>query len=662
MIKFYRAPRYIHNNYVSWKSDTKYGRKTFINRAEDSEEKYFNDVDDTGTTFTSSQYGRILETTGMPFSANLIQPVANQKLAILTQTKPSTKVMSLDGRAKQHAAVLDKMKFAVMYHGKAQMEIESMIRDMLITGMGHLMVVPMSAYQGGLFNTGITYVPFDEVILDINAKKKSLEDMEGFFIEKAFTEPKFLILYADIMANLTDPATGEPVSHKTFTNTTWMEDRLSDKQKVTTTMWNQDNFVVVREYYEKIFSTMYVVPNPETGIYQYLFQENMDLDQESLLSMAVQTFPGMYIKKTLVFGDFVTWEETMPVTTWPLVTSFFEWGGRPYRSYGMVHFTKGMSDAFEKSMQIMVLNGILANNSGWKAPKGSIAEEDRPKWEDYANNPRVIKEYVPVVREGQVFIPERETPAQIGNFFPYLLDLLKSGIEYSTGITPILQGDASESGVEVFSSLQQYQNAAMQRIMLSTTHINQTMVDLGQVLIEYLTYNIGPENYTFFDEKGNLNELDLAKEIANDIKLHRYLSVAVPSTAMPTQRLATATELMKIAQSSPDPVERSLYTQTAMDLSEIREFDDLREKLDVVKKTNAQLAQLQQAYERLEETSKQMENKYINISLENRILKQMMGKEKQIAEAYAKMETKISIAEDLANKDSQDKQKPKEGK
>ena len=648
MVTFRRAEREIIEKYTSWKSDSKYGRKGWLERARASEEFYLSDVEDTGTTFTSSQYSRIIDATNMPFSINILYPIIKHEISILAQTKPSMRVISLDGRAKDHAALLDKMKHAVLYNSKAQMEIESAITDAVVTGMGHLMVVPMGVYQGGLFNVGVTYVPFDEVILDINAKKRSLEDMEGFFIEKAFTLPKFITLYSDILSEIKDPVTGLNISAQSFTNSVWIEDELTPKQEVTTTQWNTQNYAVVREYYTKVFTTMYTVPDPRTGTYSFLFAENLDVDQQTLLNTAVASYPGIYIKKSLIFGDFITWEEVMPITKSPLETLFFEWGGRPYRSYGAPHFTRGTAEAFEKSLQIMILNGMLANNSGWKAPKGAIAEEDRPKWEDYANNPRVIKEYIPVTKEGQLFVPEREEPGQIGSFFPYLLDLLKNGIEYSTGITPILQGNPQEASIDVFSSLQQYQNAAMQRIMLTASHINQMMVNLGQVLVEYLTANVGPENYLFFDEKGSLNEVKLAQEIVNDIKSYRYLTVSVPATAMPTQRLAMATELTKIAQSSPDPTERSLYTQTAMDLAEIREFDDLREKLDVVKRAEQKLQELDTAYKRLMETSKQIENKYINAALENKILNQMMRKNEQIVKSYAEMESQIGLAQDLA--------------
>ena len=641
MIIFTRVPDYIRNRYVSWKGDSLFGRQGWLNKSTASESYYYNDVEYTGTTYTSSQYNRIMEVTGIPVSINYLHPVTNQKLAILTQTKPSMRTISIDGRARDHATVLDKMKTAVLYNSMAPMEIESAIKDMLIAGMGGLMVIPMNMYQGGMFGVGISYIPYDEYILDINAKKRSLEDMEGFFIEKAFTVPKAMQLYGHIISQLKDE-NGNPVEVGALTSQTWDNAMLTDKQDVTTTRWNMDDRIVVREYYEKVYTTMYVVPDKD-GNFQYLFAENLEGDAQALLGGATGEFPGIYIKRYLMMGDFLIFQELLPITQWPLKVTFFEWGGRPYRSYGMIHFTKDMQAAFDKLIQIMLLHGILSNNAGWVAPKGSIAEEDRKKWEEYGANPRVIKEYIPREVAGMLVKPERDDIAKLSNFYPTILEMLKSGIEYSTGISAIISGDAKEAQVEVFSSLQQYQNAAMQRIILSTTHVNQMMSDLGQVLVEYLTANITPDTYQFFDESGNLNELKVAKEITNDIKLFRYMVVSIPSTYMPTQRLAVSTELMKIAQSSPDPTERSLYTQTAMDLAEIREFSTLREKLDVVRNTQAKLQQLQEAYDRLMETSKQMENKYINISLENRILKEVDKGEKKVAASYAATETKLDI-------------------
>jgi len=640
---------------MSWKSDTVFGRKEWMNRAVKSEGYYYNDIDYTGTTYTASQFEKIREVTNIPVSINYLYPICNQKLALLAQTKPSMRTLSMDGRAKNHAAVLDKMKEAVLYNSTAPLEIEAMIKDMLISGMGHIMIMPTSQYQSGLFNVALANVPYDEVILDINAKKRNLEDMEGFFLERVYTLPKVMQLYGDIISQLVGPD-GAPVDILSLTSSVWVENEVTDKQNITTPMYNQTNRMIVREFYEKIYTTMYAVPDPDTGNTVYLFAENLDPASQSILTTATQEFKGIYIKRTLMMGDFIVYMEVLPITQWPLKTVFFEWGGRPYRSYGMIHFTHDMQAAFDKVLQIMLLNGILSNNAGWNAPKGAIPEEDRKKWEDYANNPRVLKEYIPKEVGNEVLRPEKDQVTQLSNFYPMVLEMLKSGMEYSTGISAILQGNAQEAGVDVFSSLQQYQNAAMMRIILSTSHVNQTLTEVGQVLTEYLTANITPDSYQFFDEKGNLNELVIAKEIANDIKSFRYLTISIPQQYMPSQRLAVSTELMKIAQSSPDPTERSLYTQTAIDLTEIPGMDNLKEQLDVVRTTQSKLQDLQNAYNRLMETSKQMENKFINASLEVQIMKELIGKSQMITQSYAELQTKLSIADDLLTKDNQNQQ------
>lgn len=651
MILFQRTPERIRQLYISWKSETNWGRKQWLSRAETAEEYYYNDVDQTGTTYTSAQHAKL----DIPVSINFLHPVTNQKLALLTQTKPSVKTLSLDGRAKEHAFVLDKMKHGILYNSNAQGEIEQMVKDMLVTGMGHIMVTPVDFYKKGMFNLRVVHVPFDEVILDVNSKNLSLEDMEGFFLERAFTIPKALQIYGGLINQLIHPDTGEPVDIRTFTGETWTEQQLTEKQDVTTSNWNNDNKVIVREFYEKVFTEMYLIE--DKGLTQMVFKENLNLEDQSIVENAQDVIPDIYIKKTVMMADFTIWEEILPITEYPLRTTFFEWGGRPYRSYGMIHFTKGMQDAFDKILQIMILNGILSNNAGWTAPKGSIPEEDREKWEQFGSNPKVIKEYVPKVFENQVMKPERDQVTALSNFYPMVLDMMRQGIEYSTGVTAVLQGNASDANVEVFASLQQYQNSAMMRVKMASGHINQVMKELGQVMIEYMAANLTPDTFSFFDETGQLNELQVALDVVNDIKRMKFLTVSVPSTAMPTQRLAIATELAKIAQSSPDPNERQILTQKAMELSDIREWDEMKEKLDVVKRAEAKFKALQAGYDRLLETSKQMENKFVNISLENRILKKLSAGERKVDTKFAELQTKLKLADELAKakiKDSSD--------
>jgi hypothetical protein len=183
------------------------------------------------------------------------------------------------------------------------------------------------------------------------------------------------------------------------------------------------------------------------------------------------------------------------------------------------------------------------------------------------------------------------------------------------------------------------------------------MKQLGEVLIQYLIVNIKPDTFLFFDSDGSLNELEVALGMVNKIKQFRFQVVAIPSTYSPTQKLSAAIELMKIAQSSPDQAERSILTQKAMQLSDIKEYDDVQEQLSIVKRTESKYANLEEAYNRLLETSKQMENKYINISLENRVLKQIAKSENDITTATEQAKADIKIAKELKKGEIKGEQK-----
>jgi hypothetical protein len=350
----------------------------------------------------------------------------------------------------------------------------------------------------------------------------------------------------------------------------------------------------------------------------------------------------------------------MALTEFPLKISYFEWSGKPYRSYGMVHFVQGLQEAFNKTIQIMLVNGMLQNNAGYKAAKGNIPDEDRQKWEDSANNPHVIKEFVPVELNGQVFIPEREQIQGISQFYPMLLEMFKNGIEYVTGINPMLQGNPS-SGVEVFSTVQQYTNAAMQRIILSSQSINVSMEQIGMTVIEYLAWILEPDKYVyFFDDKDNMNQMELTKEFISNLKLNRYMLLSVPDTLTPTQKMATATELYKIAQTTTDPGTRDVYVQAAIGMQDVKELKDLNERIDIVKQLQGQVQQMEEGMKRMEELNKSMENKVITAEVQTKIYQKLFNSAEAIAAAEGEIKAKNDIATKMVNKDINDIINPKE--
>jgi hypothetical protein len=633
------TPKEITDKYFDWKAK----REPWLKYARENYEYYMNDVEGTHTIYTQVQKNTIENTTNIPVTINWLYPAASQKLALMVQSKPGSKVISTDGRYKETALILDKVTRSIMYSSQVKSQNKESLKDTLIMGMGHRMVMEDDIFQPGAFGLRIKHVVPEEVILDANAKDPTLADAEGFFIEKELTETKFLQHYGYLLKDLVDPQ-GYPVSIDMFIKSS---DSLLGRASLSG-VWKK---ILLREYYDLIYSNMYIVDNPETGQKVKIFEENLEEDQKFILS-GIEGMPGVYVRKHIIIGDWKLTTRTLPLTKFSLDTMIFEWGGSPYKSYGMIHFAKGMQEAYDKTIQMMILNGILQNNNPWIIPEGCVSATQRPEWEN--QNPMVAKRFTPIVIQNQIFQPYREPVGQLSNFYPTLSEMLKNGIDKSTGISPILEGDTSSGKIEVFSTLQQYHSAAMQRVIMAIEDVNVASARLGNILCEYIANTMDiSKYYYYFDEKGAFNELEVMQELVDNVFLGSYQVIAVEADLMPSQRIANATELYKVAQTSTDPVERTLLTQKAMELSDIKGTEDILEKMDMIKNTQAQLAQMQEQLERDKELLKQYENRALNAEYKTKLMEKLMQSTEAVIRAEEKVTTQLEERGKIESKKAQ---------
>lgn len=616
-------------------------RDAWLSKVMKEEEVYYNDVEGTGTSFTNKQLKKISTGSGIPVTINYLHPIINQKLGILVEAKPSFKAIALDDRGKKYAYALDKAIKSIMYRSEAVGEEEETIKNMLVLGMGISIIEELDYYEFGRFNIQYADLHPSMVILDANAKKRSLSDMEGYFIEKEITIEAARQRYQHLLDKINEGKA--EVDRIDFEDLSTSYATLPRGRGTVDTDGFNDK-VVVSEYYSKVYTTVYFVQDPVSGDIVRVFRENLDEESQFVLDAAIGEEQNLFVRRTLFLGNYQIAQEVKPLRDFPLKVKFFEWGGRPYKSYGMPHFMIGMQEAHDKAIQLMIQNGMLTNNAGYLSPKGGIALEDKGKWEELGNKPGVIKEYVPQVIDGQTFIPTRESIQQLSNFYPLLAQMMQQGMEYSTGINAIIRGDAKAAGVDVFSSLQQYQDGAMKRINLAMAHVNLANEQLGNIVIDYLIANINlGQNYVFFDDENNLQELTVMREFIQDFKLGRYKVLSVSSEASPTQKMSMATEMMKIAQTTPDPLDRNIYIQKAFELSDMRSFDDVQETIDVKNKLSQQVNSLQEQINRDEELLKQMENKAINAEYKAKLTEKLSVIESETVKAELEAKYKFEI-------------------
>ena len=646
-------PQYIIDKYDTWNGE----REKWLTRALRSEEYYYNDVEGTSTNYTQQQLDRIAENSNIPVTINYIYPQVNQKYAILAQSKPSFRMISMveDDILEKMTSIIDGAKYSVMYKSNSESAIQSHLLDMLKLGMGILVATEETYYTPGEFGIAVEYLHPSYVILDSNCKRKDLADMTGFFITKQITYAMASMMYQTLIDQLNqyyglklrlDNIAGSYFGANVGQN--YVHDNALESP------------VNVTEFYDHIFTTKYIIESPDTKELKSVFEENFFPEQWAIIKTTVKgEEKGIYVRKTIFLGNDMIAFFVYPEKKFPIAVTFFEFGGRPYRSYGMIHFMRGMQEAYDKLIQIMLVNGILSNNAGVEAPVGSIPPEHREQWEVNYNNPMVIKEYVPVIMDGQLLKPERQQIQPLSNFYVQVLQLLQQGMEYSSGINPTVSGNPGYgTKVDTFSTLQQYQSAAMQRIQLSVNEVNKTMEILGNSVIEKLIETLNPEEvYIFLNKDQEEIQMTLPVEVLNNLRQSKYKIIAIPSTSSPSQKLAMAQGLMNIAQTTQSPYERNVYIQKAFDLSDMKEFEDMKDEIDQVRQLEQQINQQAQELKRKDETNKQMENKVISAELKAKVAEALASGIDEIntKKAEAKLEIEIEKLKEQLKEEKSDK-------
>lgn len=599
---------------------------------------YYNDVDDTGTTFNQMQKQKVENNTGITVSLNQIYSIVEQKLAILAQTKTSSRVVTQDDslEGKQYAYMIDKIKNHVLYNSEALLESKESLKDMLVMGMGITGVFPTNEEVSGEIGVEYMYIHPSQVLLDVNTRKVNGKDMKDFFLIKEIDEAEAEELYGAKIEEI-NSLYGTNHTLRDFSRAGFFIEKEQRNKVIGEDVHTYD----IAEYYSKKYTTMYLIENMEGGL-EFVFKENLPEELYYLLDNPLAIEQNRFSAKTTILGTKIIEYEILPITKHPIRVKYFNWGGRPYRCYGVAHYLKGMQDAQDKGVQLMIQNGMLTNNAGWEAPVGSIDEQEKVKYETIGNKPGVIRLYKPIILENQVLKPERTQIQQLSNFYPMLIDMMTQAMEKSSGIFPFMQGDPQSAKIDVFSTLQQYQNAGMQRIFMSLVDIQVAEQYIGNLLVEWAVVKILPEEtYIIYDnEQNKFENIRITKEMIKNFKLVKYKVLSIPTEAMPTQKLAMATELMKISQTTPDPIERSVYIKKAFSLSDMRGFDEVQEEIDTAKNLQSQIEQLNGELKRIQEVNKQLENRTINAELKARIV-----------EAYYKATDGITTAEAEAKKD-----------
>ena len=175
---------------------------------------------------------------------------------------------------------------------------------------------------------------------------------------------------------------------------------------------------------------------------QYLQFEKDENFKKNIVD-SIEFYENRIIKTCSVGDDTFLFEQTIPISEYPIVPIPYMYTGTPF-SMSAVTPLIGKQQEINKAHQIMLHNANLSSNLRWMYEEGSVPEDE---WEKYSSAPGALLKY----RQG--FSPPTPIqPAPINNAFFTVVQQGKSDAQDISGVPSAMMG-FSQDQAETYRGL-----------------------------------------------------------------------------------------------------------------------------------------------------------------------------------------------------------------
>jgi hypothetical protein len=672
-----------------------------------NEEFYFSDVEGTGTQFTTKQLQEIQAKYDIPISSKLTYAIVEQLLAFLTGAKPYPQLTT---NTDTPEASLFKRTFEELFsniwsESNADNELYLTLRDMFTTGSGYVRPRKNDFYNESTFNCIIENVPWTDLYIDPTSRRSDLQDAEviciarGMSVQRAENEYD-IVLNQDDWNQEGDLNTGlEPTVEGYEYIQSWDLQGMDKKKK----------FVIVKEFFEKKHVHLYItdkdqilakkpipikIPNPEKqqlglqmqqmqqqmqGMAQQAQNQNPDeaglagdamqqgeqmVQQLGMMEQAYMQMPDMVpalkgetetggevicfsvvrvkkrrIERTLQIGRKIIEEEVMPVDIYPIHHFTLSHLRNPNRTFGIVHYIKDVVKAYNKFLSLAIYNLQIAGSPKVFYAQGTVA--DPVKFEQHLSVPGSVNEWVPDPTLPDGGRPQIVDGLPLQQSFVQLIGMMTQLAEYITGIYGVMQGNGNDAPATL-GATQSLQSFGTQRIKLASRGLELPLSQLMYSTISLLRKYIDRDKLALIDANGDQQEL-AALEMDN-LEFRARIQI---TNSLPTSRQMAATLLATLAGQTANPAVQDLLLESSLKFMDIKEADEIKEKVDVVKQMQSQMEGLQQQTKDLDSQLRAAQNNLAqkDIALEASKAKMQIESESALAQKDVQMEAELQKAQ-----------------
>lgn len=576
----------------------------FDELAKESWELMHNAVDGTDTQYDRGQLDELENNAAPDVSMNFIYPIVKQQQALLTADVPMGRVLAEGGEDdKPKSYVYEKLCNAIWRKSKAAASYDAAIKEMLVCGIGAMVVEPASFYRPGIFDLTIDQVSWESIFIDPDAKEtgRGFRDAEAIIVAKRITQRKAknMFGYDYNRDRLGDHSHDfQPIIH----------DRDEEEQ-------NRD--ILYRVIYEKV-AGVYVIGRVSTTAYlsdgemvggtytvRKVFKgRELDIDklkekwfrelglEEGSELFIVDAEPGVYVNVQAIIGARTEiYNELLPLTDYPFAFFTADDYNSPFIP-SMVSYLRSAQNAMNKFYQITIVNGLLSSNSRMIAPEGAITDRD-----EYTRNAAAaggLIEYRADETLPNNGAPIPVPPAPLNSAFYTMAFDMKSFMEYNSGIFGVTQGD-SRDAPDVYSSLQSLQSHATTRSKNIRARVERAMSFLWKAAVEYVQYFGDRDQIVrYLDDFGTEQQVPIV-EILEDQRIIRFDVQTSVKTSFPTDRQEMVRVFQTALSQIGDPQFQKFGLRTMLQMMDYPITDEVLKEMDINNQLGQQVEMLTEA-------------------------------------------------------------------
>ena len=556
------------------------------------------------------QYGLI------PLVINIVRPLLSNRRAIITSSKPTWKVVSLQGASATIADATQQFLVGKWNADYLDIQTNLAIKDMLITGFGFMLVDCASFLDNSTFDISIKHIGWRYVFPDPNAKEFDLSDAENIVVKK-----KIGINRAKVIYQLTDDQAAQAVSDMVGADPNAAEidviDRYSKYPIVTSIV------VPVEGQHLRNLPTVFYTSNLRSKIEQE--RQALDVDMRKLEvagKIEVRRLKDLHIYRAISVGQLPVYEGIMDIRDYPIVCFQDEIGDTFADCQGETEFIEGVQRATNKFYSLIMHNAMLQGNFRVMGPTNAV--KDKTLFQKTSALPGAYLPYDPDPNLPNGGKPDVLQPGSIASgFYTLANDLIEKSKFILNTYDPMLGNP--QGSPETFSTTASLQDFGSQPIKEIARRVDIQISKLGEVAIQFIQNYAPPrEMLEFVDIDGTLTSpqtMDASgdktkvilndpqvkegviAEIKNNTKLGKYSVKVLTQPNLGSDRMIKASFIMNMLMNKAIPASPSIIGM----LLEYMEFPNAKKIIANIQAETSAVAQAEQMQKQLEEMSKSMQ-------------------------------------------------------